>query len=79
MQKLLPNVHYIERRLDTNETQLLHRITLKKIVPNAPLEDKHCEENLQPDEEIVFPQDDLYTIPWEADFEYELFEPRKDN
>ena len=31
---------------------------------------------LQPDEEIVIPQDDLYTISWEADFEYELFEPK---
>ena len=41
--------------------------------------DKCTEEKLQPDDERIIPQDDLYTIAWEADFEYELFEPRKDN
>ena len=67
------------RRLNTNKTQILHRIRLKKFVPNTPLEDKYKEERLQPDDEIIIPQDDLYTIAWEADFEYELFEPRKDD
>ena len=67
------------RRLNTKKTQILHCIRLKKLVPNAPLEDKHTEEKLQPDEEIIIPQDDLYTIAWEADFENELFEPRKDD
>ena len=67
------------RRLNTNKTQILHRIRLKKCVPNAPLEDKYDGEKLQPDNEIVVPQDDLYTISWEVGFEYELFEPRKDD
>ena len=76
VQKTLPNNNYKVRRLNTNKTQILHRIRLKKFVPNAPLEDKYREEKLQPDEEIVIPHDDLYTISWEADFEYELFEPK---
>ena len=67
------------RRLNTNKTQILHRIRLKKLVPNVPLEDKYKEEKLQTDESIIIPQDDLYSISWEADFEYELFEPRKDD
>ena len=67
------------RRLNTNKTQIIHRIRLKKFVPNAPLEDKYDGEKLQPDNEIVIPQDDLYTISWEVDFEYEIFEPRKDD
>ena len=79
VQKTLPNNNYIVRRLNTNKTQILHRIRLKKFVPNAPLEDKYEEEKLQPDEEIVIPQDDLYTISWEADFEYELFETREND
>ena len=74
VQKTLPNNNYIVRRLNTYKTQILHQIRLKKFVPNAPLEDKYEEEKLQPDEEILIPQDDLYTISWEADFEYELFE-----
>ena len=76
VQKTLPKNNYIVRRLNTNKTQILHRIRLKQFVPNTPLEDKYKEEKLQPDGEIVIPQDDLYTISWEADFEYELFEPK---
>ena len=76
VQKVLPNNSYIVRRLNTNKTQILHRIRLKIFVPNAPLEDKHKDKKLQPDESIIMPQDDLYTVSWEADFEYELFEPK---
>ena len=72
------NDNYIVRRLNTNKTQILHRIRLKKFVPNAPLEDKYDGEKLHYDE-IVVPQVDLYTISWDVDFEYELFEPRKDD
>ena len=79
IQKVLSNDNYIVRRLNTNKTQILHRIRLKKFVRNAPLEDKYDGEKLQPDNEIVIPQDDLYTISWEVDFEYDLFEPRKEN
>ena len=43
------------------------------------MEGKYTEEKLQPDDEIIIPQDDLYTIAWEADFEYKLFEPRKND
>ena len=57
IQKVLPNNNYIVRRLNTNKTQILHRIRLKKFVPNDPLEDKYKEEKLQPDESIIIPQD----------------------
>ena len=79
VQTVLSNDNYIVRRLNTNKTQILHRIRLKKFVPNAPLEDKYEGEKLQPDNEIVIPQDDLYSISWEVDFEYDLFEPRKED
>ena len=72
VQKVLPNENYIVRRLNTNKTQILHRIRLKKFVPNQPLEDNFREQRLQPDEEIVIPQDDLYTITWETDFGEQL-------
>ena len=79
VQTVLSNDNYTVRRLNTNETQILHRIRLKKFVPNASLEDKYDGEKLQPDNEIAIPQDNLYTISWEVDFEYELLEPRKDD
>ena len=41
-------------------------------VPNQPLEDNFREERLQQDEEIVIPQDDLYTITWETNFGEQL-------
>ena len=72
VQKVLPNENYIVRRINTNKTQILHRIRLKKFVPNHPLEDNFREQQLQPHEEIVIPQDDLYTITWETDFGEQL-------
>ena len=41
-------------------------------VPNQALEDNFREQRLQPDEEIVIPQDDLYIITWETDFGEQL-------
>ena len=72
VQKVLPNENYIVRRINTNKTQILHRIRLKKFVPNRPPEDNYQEQRLQPDEEIVIPQDDLYVITWETDFDEQL-------
>ena len=40
VQKVLPKNKYIVLRLNTNKTQILHCIWLKKFVPNAPIEDK---------------------------------------
>ena len=62
IEKVLSNDNYVVRRLNTYKTQILHRIRLKKFVPNTPLEDKCSEEKLQPDDEIIIPQDDLYAI-----------------
>ena len=39
VEKLLLNPNYNVRRLETNKTQLLHRIRLRKINPQAPLAD----------------------------------------
>ena len=72
VQKVLPNENYIVRRINTNKTQILHRIRLKKFVPNQRLEDNFREQQLQPDEKIVISQDDLYVITWETDFGEQL-------
>ena len=72
VKKVLPNENYIVRRINTNKTRILHRIRLKKFVPNQPLEDSFREQRLQPDEEIVIPQDNLYIITWKTDFGEQL-------
>ena len=56
------------RKLNTNKTQILHRIPLRKCNPEKPPEDNYSEAQWQTDDNIVVPQDDLYTIAWEAEF-----------
>ena len=67
VEKVLPNNNYIVRKLNTNKTQFLHRIRLRKYNPEKPPEDIYQETQWQIDDNIVVPQDDLYTIAWEAE------------
>ena len=68
VEKVLPNENYIVRKLNSNKTQIQHRIRLHKNEPNTVLQDIRPEGNLQPDDEIIIPQDDLYVITWETNF-----------
>ena len=68
VEKVLLNENYIVRKLNSNKTQILHRIRLRKYEPNTVLQDIRPEGNLQLDDEIVIPQDDLYVITWETNF-----------
>ena len=70
IEKVLPNENYIVRKLSSNKTQILHRIRLRNYNPNKELSDVRSEGNLQPDDEIIIPQDDLYIISWETEFDY---------
>ena len=74
VEKVLRNNNYIVRKLNTNKTQILHRIRLRKYNPEKPPEDNHQETQWQVDDNIVVPQDDLYTIAWEAEFGGHLFD-----
>ena len=62
------------RKLNTNKTQILHRIRLKKYNLEKPPKDNYQETQWQIDDNIVVPQDDLYTIVWEAEFGGHLFD-----
>ena len=73
VEKVLPNNNYIVRKLNTNKTQILHRIRLRKYNPEKP-EDNYQEAQWQIDDNVVVPQDDLYTIAWEAEFDGHLFD-----
>ena len=74
VEKVLPNNNYIVRKLNTNKTQILHRIRLRKNNPEKPPEDNYQEAQGQTDDNIVVPQDDLYTNAWEAEFGGHLFD-----
>ena len=62
------------RKLNTNKTQILHRISLRTYNPEKPPEDNYSEAQWQTDDNIVVPQNDLYTIAWEAEFGGHLFD-----
>ena len=52
----------------------LHRICLRKYNPEKPPEDNYQETQWQIDDNIVVPQEDLYTIAREAEFGGHLFD-----
>ena len=74
VEKVLPNNNYIVRKLNTNKTQILHRISLRKYNPGKPPEDNYPETQWQIDDNIIVPQEDLYTNAWEAEFGGHLFD-----
>ena len=74
VEKVLPNNNYIVRTLNTNKTQMLHRIRLRKYNPEKPPEDSYQETRWQIDDNIVVPQDDLCSLAWEAKFGGHLFD-----
>ena len=64
IKKVLTYDKNIVRRLNTNKTKVLYRSRLKHVVPNTPFADEYSGEKIQPNDEIVIPQFDLYTISW---------------
>ena len=56
VEKVLPNKNYIVRKLNTNKTQILHRIRLRKYNPEKPPEDTYQEAQWQIDDNIIVPK-----------------------
>ena len=75
VEKILPKNTYIVPKLNTNKTQILHRIRLRNYKPETPPEDNYQEAQWQIGDNIVIrKKDDLYTIAWEAEFGGHLFD-----
>ena len=62
------------RKLNTNKTQILHRIHLRKYNPEKPPEDNYQEAQWQTDPKIAVPQDVSYTFASDAEFGGHLFD-----
>ena len=75
IEKVLPNENYILRKINSNKTQTLHRIQLRKYTPNTILQDNRPEKYLQADNEFFIPQADLYIVSWETHFDNFIFLP----
>ena len=55
------------RKLKTDKTQFLHRNHVQNFNPEKPPEDNFQGTQWQIDDSINVPQDDLYTLAWEAE------------
>ena len=67
------------RRLGTNKTQLLHRIRLRKYIPQAPLADNFVRETEWQKEDTLISQDDLYAHTWDTNFGPSPFDTEQDS
>ena len=72
--KVLPNNKNMVRKLNFNKTQILHRVRFRKYNTEKPPEDNYQETRWQVEDNIVIPQDDLYTIAWDAGIGGHLFD-----
>ena len=59
VEKVLLKNKYIVRKLDTNKTQILHRVRLQKFNPEIPTENKYQAAQWQIDDHCITTQDDL--------------------
>ena len=60
--KTLPIEIYIVHKTNTNRTQTLRRIRLRKYFTDMPAEDSYSLEKMRSDVDIVKSQDDLYSL-----------------
>ena len=74
-EKVLPNNHYLVRKIGTRWTQILHRMRLRHFTPRQPLSDiPVTQRELQPDPEVVITHDDLYARAWECENDEPIFD-----
>ena len=74
VEKVQTNNNYIVRKLNTDKTQILHRIRLRKYNPENRPDDIYQESQWQTNDNTFAPQDDLYTLAWETEFGGHLFD-----
>ena len=74
--KTLPNNNYLIRKLQTNKTQILHRIRLKPCPTRNRLPDIQVQtKDFQPDNGVEILHDDLYALAWQSGFEHFMMTP----
>ena len=75
IEKVLPNNNYLARKVGTNKTQILHRMSLRQFTPRQLLPDVPVtQREWQPDPEVVITHDDLYARAWECENDEPIFD-----
>ena len=76
--KTFLNNNYLIRKLQTNKTQILHRIRLKPCPTKDRLPDIQVQtKDFQPDNEVEILHDDLYALAWQSGFEHFVMTPER--
>ena len=80
IEKVLPNINYLVRKIGTNKTQVLHRMRMRQFTPRQPPADITVKpQEYKSDPEVSLNHDDLYARAWEYDFEQSIFDAENDN
>ena len=75
IEKVLPNNKHLVRKIGTNKTQILHRMTLRQFTPRQSIPDIPITPRVwQPDPEVVITDDDLYARAWECENDEPIFD-----
>ena len=75
IEKVLPNKHYLVRKMSTNKTQFLHRMRLRQLKPHQLTPDiPVTQREWQLDPEVVITHDDLYARAWEREYDEPIFD-----
>ena len=80
IEKVLQNNNYLVRKIDTNKTQVLHRMRMRQFTPHQPPADITVKpQEYKSDPEMSLHHDDLYARAWEYDYDQPIFDKENDN
>ena len=74
---MLPNKNYIVHKINIKETQSLHRIKLRILFTDTPLENSYTKKNFGTDDIVINSKDDLHSIAWKQKSNPSLFDHSK--
>ena len=76
---LLKN-NYLVRKIDTNKTQVLHRMRMPEFASRQPPADiRITSQKWKPDSEVSLKHDDLYARAWECEYKKPNFDAENSN
>ena len=80
IEKILPNINYLLRKIGTNKTQVLHWMRMRHFKPRQPPADITVKPNeYKSDPKVSLHHDDFNARAWEYDFEQLTFDAENDN
>ena len=75
IEKVLPNINYLVRKIVTNKMQILHRMRLRQLTRSQQIQDiPITPREWQPDPEVIIKHDDLHARAWECEYDKPIFD-----